>query len=154
MGIERNQDRLRRNMCMLDTYNAASILFTECCTDYSQSTGTVRLFRHDNKPQARPTMPLASVQYSYNTHSSLDAVCSKRGVTITLIDISNFGSNFMQISYLRPFCISNFMANFIEILLIWCSYDVFQLVKFLKIEKRTRSMRLVYIYIQKSSIYT
>ena len=30
----------------------------------------------------------------------------------------------MQISYFRSLCISNFVANFIEILLVWHSYDV------------------------------
>ena len=45
--------------------------------------------------------------------------------------------------------ISSFMANlstnFIEILLAWRSCDVFQLVKFLKTEKGTRLIRLVYL---------
>ena len=40
--------------------------------------------------------------------------------SILQISVTNFKFllNFMQISYFRPFCISNFMVNFIEILFI------------------------------------
>ena len=73
--------------------------------------------------------------------------------SIFQISVANFKFplHFMQVSYFRPFCISNFVTNFIEILIVWCSCDVLELVKFLKIEKRMRLMRLVCLNIQKIS---
>ena len=46
-----------------------------------------------------------------------------------------------------------YAANFIEILLIWYSWDTFQLVKFLIIEKRMRSKRLVHLKKQRISMH-
>ena len=57
----------------------------------------------------------------------------------------------MQSRYFNSFVFQILCQTFMEILLISHSYDVFRLLKFSEIEKRTRSMKLVHLSVQKIS---